>query len=440
MRNWIVTIILTSWSGAAQTQIDLRTQAKSVDFSGASSTRTWKTGTALPSTCALGEVFFLTSAPAGANLYACTAANTWSVQGTTGTPGALQVENYGSAVGSRGTLNVIPGAGLTTVMTDTGSQINVQLALDSAVEETQPNEQSGAALLCASTGGQSSSYQCAMSPTLGAYSSGMLVHWIPDVNGAGGATTLNIDTLGAVSVKMPDGATNPSSTDIAGGRMYSLWYDGASFRMANSQASFSYTPENAANKGQASGYAGLDATGKVPASELPAITSLAVQSASLTFTPMLDGVCQDRTFSFTGAGSSTQLVAGLPSNLPAGVDAIMFANAPNSVDVRLCNHSGVTQNMGTYSFSAKTPGYALTASAALTFSSIADGACGSQPLTLTGANPGDPVASGFPAGMNSGLTGNMTVSSANTVNVLLCNYSGGPWTGSAQTYMATIVK
>jgi hypothetical protein len=486
MRNWVVMVMLASWSAAAQTQIDLRTQAKSVDFSGANSTKTLKTGTALPSTCVLGEVFFNTSAPAGANLYACTAANTWSVQGTTGTAGALQVENYGSMVGARGTLNVIPGAGLTTVMTDTGSQINVQLALDSAVEETQPNEQSGAALLCSSSGGQSSNYQCAMSPTLDSYGSGMLLHWIPDVNGAGGATTLNIDTLGAVPVKMPDGVTNPSSTDIAGGRLYSIWYDGASFRMASSQASFSYTPENVsnkgalggyaplgagtttvplanlptipysqmsgvqpslgytpenvANKGQANGYAGLDVTGKVPALQLPATTPLAMQSANLTFTPIFDGACQDQTFTFSGVSSSTQLVAGLPSNLPAGVDAIMFANAANSVDVRLCNHSGVTQNMGAYTFSAKTPSYVLTASAALTFSPIADGACGSRTLTLAGANAGDPVAAGFPAGMGAGLTGNMTVSSGNTVSVLLCNYSGAAWNGAAQTFVATIVK
>lgn len=440
MRNRVVMVMLAWWSAAAQTQIDLRTQAKSVDFSGANSTKTLKMGAALPSTCAVGEVFFNTAAPSGANIYACTAANTWSVQGTTGTAGATQIQNYGSPVGARGVINVIPGAGLTTVMTDTGSQINVQLALDSAVQETQPNEQSGAALLCASTSGQSSNYQCAMNPTLGGYNSGMLLHWIPDKNGLGGPTTLNIDSLGAVPLKMSDGATNPSPTDITGGRLYSIWFDGASFRMGSSQSSFSYTPENVLNKGQASGYAGLDATGKVPASQLPATTPLAVQTASLTFSPMFDGVCQDQAFTFTGVSSSTQLVAGLPSNLPAGMDALLFANAADSVDVRLCNHSGVTQNMGTYTFTAKTPSYVQTASAALTFPSIADGACASRTILLTGANPGDAVAGGFPAGLSSGLIGNMTVSSGNTVSVLLCNYSGASWSGPAQTFVAAIVK
>ena len=42
----------------AQTSIDLRTQAKNVDFSSAASTKPSKTGTLLPFTCSLGETFF----------------------------------------------------------------------------------------------------------------------------------------------------------------------------------------------------------------------------------------------------------------------------------------------------------------------------------------------------------------------------------------------
>src|ERR1035441_9802127 len=66
---------------AAQTQIDLRTQAKNIDFSAANATRPIKTGTVLPATCVVGDMFFKTDAQAGENLYGCTAANTWSVQG-----------------------------------------------------------------------------------------------------------------------------------------------------------------------------------------------------------------------------------------------------------------------------------------------------------------------------------------------------------------------
>ena len=64
-----------------QTQIDLRTQGKSIDFSTAASTRPSKTGTSLPAACAIGDTFLKTDATAGKNLYVCTATGVWTVQG-----------------------------------------------------------------------------------------------------------------------------------------------------------------------------------------------------------------------------------------------------------------------------------------------------------------------------------------------------------------------
>ena len=52
-------------------------------------------------------------------------------------------------------------------------------------------------------------------------------------NNAGGAVTLNIDTLGAVPVKLPDGATDPGPLELPAGRMRDLWYDGTVFRFRN---------------------------------------------------------------------------------------------------------------------------------------------------------------------------------------------------------------
>src|ERR1700683_3895934 len=65
----------------AQTQVDLRTQSKSIDFSAATSTKPFQTGTVLPASCAMGATFFNSAAPAGHNLYGCTAANTWTLLG-----------------------------------------------------------------------------------------------------------------------------------------------------------------------------------------------------------------------------------------------------------------------------------------------------------------------------------------------------------------------
>lgn len=71
-------------SADAQTQVDLRTQAKNVDFSAATSTKPFRTGTQLPASCSVGEAFFKTDAPAGQNLFACTAVNTWTLEGGAG--------------------------------------------------------------------------------------------------------------------------------------------------------------------------------------------------------------------------------------------------------------------------------------------------------------------------------------------------------------------
>ncbi|HZQ51704.1 MAG TPA: hypothetical protein VFB14_05880 [Bryobacteraceae bacterium] len=64
-----------------QTLINLSTQGRNVDFSGANATKPVQTGSTLPATCSQGQLFFNTSAPAGQNFYGCSANNTWSLQG-----------------------------------------------------------------------------------------------------------------------------------------------------------------------------------------------------------------------------------------------------------------------------------------------------------------------------------------------------------------------
>lgn len=74
---------------AAQTLVDLRTQGKSVDFANVATTRPVKTGTTLPASCAVGEMFFKSNAPAGQNLYACYALNSWSLTASSTQAGQL---------------------------------------------------------------------------------------------------------------------------------------------------------------------------------------------------------------------------------------------------------------------------------------------------------------------------------------------------------------
>ena len=196
------------------------------DFSNAAHTLPMKSGTTamLPPLCTPGETYFATDATAGGNVYGCTATNVWLAQGN------LSVKSSAVAVGARNTANFIAGAGMLSTVSDDGVEINIQSALDTAVVQTQPGEQSGSALLCASSSGSATQYACSMNPTLAAYTSGMALHWKPDVAGAGGPTTLNVDTLGTRSLKESDGATDPASTDISAGKLYNLWYDGSVFR------------------------------------------------------------------------------------------------------------------------------------------------------------------------------------------------------------------
>ncbi len=75
---WVAAAGAAIWG---QTQVDLRTQSKSVDFSAAPVTKPMSAGTVLPASCTAGQMYFLESAPVGANLYACTSPNVWTAQG-----------------------------------------------------------------------------------------------------------------------------------------------------------------------------------------------------------------------------------------------------------------------------------------------------------------------------------------------------------------------
>jgi hypothetical protein len=217
---------------AAQTQVDLRTQSKTVDFGSAPSTRPFSTGGALPPTCVQGDMYFLTVAAAGANMYGCTTSNTWSPEYGVGS-GVVQVENTGTEVGARPILDFSTGQGILLAISDTGQSISIQTSVDTSFVETTSAGQSGTALLCASASGSGTTYTCSLSPVLGAYTTGMILNWRPDVNGAGGPTTLTVNVLGSINVKLADGATDPGPGDVVAGRILEIWYDGVVFRLIN---------------------------------------------------------------------------------------------------------------------------------------------------------------------------------------------------------------
>lgn len=210
-----------------QTKINLQHQAKSVDFT-AITTKPLQTGTSLPGTCEVGQMFFLSNAPTGENLYGCVALDTWSLESGSGSGVTIP------GVGTQSVLEFTPGTGVVLSLIDTGTSLSIQTSLDTSHLLAQSSAQTGAHLLCNSTssGNPGVDYACNLLPTLESYSSGMVLHWTPDVDSAvGGALTLNIDTLGAVDIKLADGVTDPAPGDIVAGRLTVLWYDGAQFRL-----------------------------------------------------------------------------------------------------------------------------------------------------------------------------------------------------------------
>ena len=115
-----------SISLAAQTQVDLRTQSKAVDFQAVPYTKPFKCGSALPPSCTQEEPL------------------RW-VRGSI--------------------LDLFNGPGVILVTSDSGQSILIQFSLDTAFIETRSSEQSGAFLFCRSASGSSTTYSCFLSPT-----------------------------------------------------------------------------------------------------------------------------------------------------------------------------------------------------------------------------------------------------------------------------------
>ncbi len=230
LRQTYLNLILAAGCLQAQTQIDLKSQTKGVDFQSAPYTRPLKSSATLPATCTPNELLLLSSAPAGSNIYACLSTNTW-VPEAGGSGAAVSVQNGGNAVGAEGTANFVAGSGIVNSITDLGNKINIQQSIDSAAVLSKAAAQTGQALICQSGGGSGTTYTCSMSPTLTAYTKGMVINWVADVTTGGSGATLNVDLLGAVKVTEADGISNPTATDILGGRLYTIWYDGTVFRL-----------------------------------------------------------------------------------------------------------------------------------------------------------------------------------------------------------------
>lgn len=138
-----------------------------------------------------------------------------------------------------------------------------------------------------------------------------------------------------------------------------------------------------------------------------------------------------------------------------GTDAELFS-VTNAGNLRargtLAFRSGSASNFGTFQHNntasrtytlpdaSGNVAVTLSFSSTLDFASIAAQSCAELPVTATGASPGDPVVAAWPATLESGLTGVMYVSAANTVKVRLCNITASPIDPASQTFAGRVLK
>ncbi len=256
----LLPIALIGAAAAAQTQIDLRTQARNVDFSAAASTKPLKTGTALPATCAVGDMFFKTDAPAGANLYGCPVANSWAVEGglsgqncwidavsqtlrcsdTNGNVYAVVETSTGavpnqwvSYIDSNGVPHTSqPTAAAVGATADPGSNgVPYRSALGTAAPATADNL--SGSFFCRDTGG-GNAYSCNLTPPLTSYNAGT-TYWFRANAANTGAATINFNSLGPTPiVKQADQSLVPG--DIKAGQWVMATYDGANMQMQSQTA------------------------------------------------------------------------------------------------------------------------------------------------------------------------------------------------------------
>src|SRR5262249_50905482 len=90
------------------------------------------------------------------------------------------------------------------------------------------NLQTGAYYYVATTG--SANAYVAATPALGSYAAGNIVLMKANFTNTG-AATININSLGAKSIKKNDGATALAANDIVSGQIVVLQYDGTNFQM-----------------------------------------------------------------------------------------------------------------------------------------------------------------------------------------------------------------
>jgi hypothetical protein len=143
----------------------------------------------------------------------------------------VTVEVGAKPIGTRAKLNLEPGGGILETCRDEGpanDRITCVPSYNSAVVSTHDSAHNNENF-CFSTNG-TAQYTCRMPyKAITAYQTGMAFVLVPDV-ACSAACSLNVDNVGAVSIKKSDGANDPGGALIAREPQW-VFYDGKVFRL-----------------------------------------------------------------------------------------------------------------------------------------------------------------------------------------------------------------
>ena len=511
----LISLLLSAMFIAAaegQTLIDMRTQAKDWAFSGS------QMGVALPVICTVGQLFFVTTAPTGSNIYACNPTNVWTPQGTglsatAGTANQMVASNGSSftwlslAGDLSGAPNSLKVTGLQgRALSSTPPAGGQALAWSTSTSTWQPagaGGDLGGTLTSATVTGIQSRPVANTAPANGQALvwNSAASNWQPS---AVGAISSVFGRNGSITAQSGDYSFSQISGSVASSQLPAADGDLSGSLTAARVGGLQGRPvaSTAPANGQGlvwSGSTGQWQPGAVSGGMASQLGDLAVTYFSSTVLSIGAG-CTPTTpcavrfgyqvYSITGAATATLSGTGTGT-------AFIYANSSGSLIV---GHNltvacaGCIQQAGVTSFPAnvipictwtatsgtwdntggrdqrsflsakalaggqgivvtETPAQSilaidssiiptyLTNTATLSFPSVAVGACApDQAITVTGANTGDAVEPGWPAGLPAGLLGIMLVSNTNTVTVRLCNMAASAVQPPSLTYRATIVR
>ncbi len=145
--------------------------------------------------------------------------------------GALAIQSGGTSLGPAATLNIVGGTGVLCAPEVTAGVMTFQCNADTSYLPSKTNLQGSAnPQICTSASNNGATYIASCASTLSAYATRQTLYWFADVANTTATPTLNIDTLGAVTMVRQDGSSL-AINDIKAGALYRIWYDGANTRV-----------------------------------------------------------------------------------------------------------------------------------------------------------------------------------------------------------------